>query len=82
MAVSGKTHVRRHCGDSPAASPYPFRIGTSYLLEYFAGKYRVDQFSFVDDKGDLHENTPISDSAVQTNFGCVLGCGIFELTKL
>jgi len=53
-----------------------------YLLECFDGKYHIDQFSFVDDRGDLHENTLISDGDVQRNFGCVYGCGIFELTKL
>ena len=56
-------------------------FSVSYLLETFADKYQMDQFSFVDDKGDLHENTPITDSAVQNNFGCVFGCGIFEMTK-
>jgi SAM-dependent methyltransferase len=57
-------------------------FSVSYLLECFDGKYRIDQFSFVDDRGDLHENAPISDGDVQSNFGCVYGCGIFELTKL
>ena len=57
-----------------------FSVG--YLLECFHGKYRVDQFLFVDDRGDLHENTPMSDDGVRSNFGCVYGCGIFELTKL
>lgn len=57
-------------------------FSSGYLLECFDGKYRIDQFSFVDDRGDLHENTPISDGDVQSNFGCVYGCGIFELTKL
>ena len=54
----------------------------SYLLECFDGKYRIDEFSFVDDRGNLHENALISDGGVQSNFGCVFGCGIFELTKL
>lgn len=54
----------------------------SYLLECFSGKYHIDQFSYVDDQGDLHENTPITDSGIENNFGCVFGCGIFEMTKL
>jgi SAM-dependent methyltransferase len=57
-----------------------FSVG--YLLECFEGKYHIDQFSFVDDQGDLHENTPITDSDIKNNFGCVYGCGIFEMTKL
>lgn len=57
-----------------------FSVG--YLLECFDGKYSIDEFSFVDDRGDLHENVPISERDVQSNFGCVYGCGIFELTKL
>ena len=54
----------------------------SYLLGCFTGKYKVDVFSYVDDNGDLHENAVLSESEVQRNFGCVFGCGIFELTKL
>ncbi len=53
----------------------------NYLLELFAGKYRIDQFSFVDDRGDLHEDVPLCEDSIQTNFGCVYGCGILEMTK-
>jgi hypothetical protein len=52
-----------------------------HLLECFAGKYRIDQFSFVDDGGDLHESVPMSESDIRDNFGCYYGCGIFEMTK-
>jgi len=57
-----------------------FSVG--YLLKCFEGRYLVDQFSFVDDRGDLHEDVALSESDVQKNFGCVYGCGIFELTRL
>jgi SAM-dependent methyltransferase len=57
-------------------------FSVNYLLECFDGKYHIDQFSFVDDQGDLHENTPITDKDVKRNFGCAFGCGIFEMTKL
>ena len=53
-----------------------------YLLECFADKYQVDGFSFVDDRGSLHENVALSADEVRRNFGCRFGCGIFELTKL
>jgi SAM-dependent methyltransferase len=54
----------------------------SYLLELFDGKYHIDLFSLVDDHGELHENVPITETNAQNNFGCVYGCGIFEMTKL
>ena len=54
----------------------------SYLLELFTEKYHIDHFSFVDDKGDLHENASITETSEQNNFGCLYGCGIFEMTKL
>jgi len=57
-----------------------FSVG--YLLECVEGKYHTDHFSFVDDHGDLHENALITDNDVKRNFGCVYGCGIFEMTKL
>ena len=53
----------------------------AYLLELLDGKYTIDHFSFVDDRGDLHENASLSKSNEENNFGCVYGCGIFELTK-
>jgi SAM-dependent methyltransferase len=57
-------------------------FSVTYLMECFDGRYHIDRFSFVDDQGDLHENAPIMDDSVQNNFGCVYGCGIFEMTKL
>jgi hypothetical protein len=57
-----------------------FSIG--YLLELFIDKYQIDNFSYVDDRGDLHENVPIAETSIQDNFGCIYGCGIFEMTKL
>ncbi len=57
-------------------------FSVDFLLEKFSGKYHIDQFSFVDDHGDLHENIPLTDSAVKDSFDCIFGCGIFEMTKL
>ncbi len=57
-----------------------FSVG--YLREYFREKFELDQFSYVDDAGDLYENVEITDEDVERNYGCHLGCGIFELTKL
>ncbi len=57
-------------------------FSVSYLLDLFRQKYRINQFSFVDDEGNLHENEPLTESRVNDNFGCFHGCGIFEMTKL
>jgi len=57
-----------------------FSVG--FLLECFSGKYYIDQFSLVDDQGDLHENIPLANIEANDNFGCVYGCGIFEMTKI
>jgi SAM-dependent methyltransferase len=53
----------------------------NYLRQCFDGKYCVDQFSYVDDEGNLHENVPITHPDAKDNFGCGYGCGIFEMTK-
>lgn len=54
-----------------------------YLLKIFKNKYKIDTFSYVDDKGDLHENQDLNNQqAIESNFGCRYGCGIFEMTKL
>jgi hypothetical protein len=53
-----------------------------YLLDTFAGLYRIDRFSYVDDSGDFHENASLAPAEVAANFGCSFGLGIFEMTKL
>jgi len=53
-----------------------------YLLKLFKDKYSINSFSFVDDKGDLHESVELKESDIQNNFGCECGCGIFEMTKI
>ncbi len=57
-------------------------FSVSYLIKCFADKYHIARFSFVDDQERLHENTGITAADEQNNFGCLLGCGIFEMTKL
>jgi SAM-dependent methyltransferase len=57
-----------------------FRV--DYLLKIFTPDYSIDHFSFVDDGGDLHENVPLTEEGIKTNFGCRFGFGIFEMTKL
>jgi SAM-dependent methyltransferase len=53
----------------------------SYLLNLFDGKYAITSFSYVDDKGDLHENVSLSKENIESNLLCRYGCGIFELTR-
>lgn len=52
-----------------------------YLLSLLAEKYNVMCFSFVDDRGNLHENVPLQAADVENSYGCRYGCGIFELVK-
>jgi len=53
-----------------------------YLLNLFKNKYDIVSFSFVDDKGDLHENVELSESIINGNCNCIYGCGIFDLIKI
>jgi len=52
-----------------------------YLLSIFQPKYEIIEFSYVDEKGDLHRNASLSEDNIKTNFNCELGCGIFEFIK-
>jgi hypothetical protein len=52
-----------------------------YLLDCLEPGFRVDDFAFVDDDGDLHEHAELNAGDVDNNFGCTYGCGIFEATK-
>jgi SAM-dependent methyltransferase len=53
-----------------------------YLLDIFKANYNLITFSYVDDKGDFHEDVIINQTDMYRNYGCNYGCGIFELTKI
>ena len=53
-----------------------------YLTAIFENKYRIDTFSFVNDEGDLFENIQLNTVAINNDYKCRSGLGIFELTKL
>lgn len=50
-----------------------------YLLGILTKGFELESFSYVDDKGDFHENIPLTQSLIDTNCGCDFGCGIFTL---
>lgn len=53
----------------------------AYVLQLFSEKFVLDQFSYVDDTGDIFEDVTLTKDAIDKNFGCWYGCGIFEFTK-
>lgn len=53
-----------------------------YLINMFAKRFIIENFSYVDDKGDLFENAELTSCKINTNFDCNYGCGIFELRKI
>jgi len=53
-----------------------------YLMEIFSENFELQQLSYVDDKGDFHENINLNSPEIDKNFGCTFGCGIFVLKKL
>jgi SAM-dependent methyltransferase len=42
---------------------------------------KLEEFSFVDDSGNLHRKVDLTDKIVNENAGCTFGCGIFEFEK-
>jgi hypothetical protein len=53
-----------------------------HLLEMIKGHYRIDSFSYIDDKGNLWQDAALTEDAVRNNCSCHYGCGILELTRL
>ncbi len=56
-------------------------FSVEYLLDFFKENFRLDTFSYVNDKGDLFEDVKLTPENIKTNFNCHWGCGIFEMTK-
>ena len=52
-----------------------------YLSKILFDKFNLVSFSYVDDNNNLHEDVAITPEAMQSNFGCQYGCGIFVLVK-
>jgi hypothetical protein len=57
-------------------------FAVKYLLTLLEARFTLRNFSYVDDRGDLHENIDMAEEQHLANFGCHYGCGIFELEKL
>ena len=58
-------------------------FSVAYIDELFKARgLQIEQFSFVDDSGNLHENVPLTSRDMEQSFGCNYGCGIFEATKI
>jgi hypothetical protein len=57
-------------------------LAINTILQMAKDRFDLVQFSYVDDKGDLHENTPLDFARIDANCGCSYGCGIFELRKI
>jgi SAM-dependent methyltransferase len=53
----------------------------NYLIEKLHSLFSIKSFSFVDDKGDFHENVGLITENIESNCGCEYGCGIFTLIK-
>ncbi|GAA4456203.1 hypothetical protein GCM10023189_25050 [Nibrella saemangeumensis] len=54
----------------------------SYLLQLFTPRYEIISFSYINDNEQLFENVDWKTDAVKNNFGCLYGCGIFEMKKI
>lgn len=53
-----------------------------YLLDHFQNNFTLVSFSYVDDKGDLHENINLTEDMIKNSCHCNYGCGIFEFRKI
>lgn len=57
-------------------------FSVQFLRDYFSKMYHIASFSYVDDMGLMHSNVNLADNPeLKENFGCIYGCGVFELIK-
>jgi hypothetical protein len=52
-----------------------------YLLEMIMPIYEIDNFSYINDQNEFHEQVEITEEAIANNCECHYGCAIFELRK-
>jgi SAM-dependent methyltransferase len=54
-----------------------------YIMNNMIGsRYKIDSFSYVNDKGDLVRDAALDEESVKNSFSLHYGCGIFELSKI
>ena len=53
----------------------------NYLLSLFKQGFLLKNFSYVDDRGDLHVDVSMTPELIDSDCRCNYGCGIFELQK-
>lgn len=52
-----------------------------YLINLFQNDFQIENFSYVNDFGDLFTDVKLNDTDIKNYYGCTYGCGIFELIK-
>ena len=56
-------------------------FGLKYLIELLQQRFSIENFSYVDDKGDLFKNVVLTAEQIKSDLNCTYGCAIFELIK-
>ncbi len=57
-------------------------FSVKYILEKLNNRFKVEDFHYVNDKGDLIHSVQMTQFNIDSNFGCEYGCGIFFLRKI
>lgn len=52
-----------------------------FILKLIEPDFLLENFSYVDDNGDLHENISLESKDASSSFNLDYGCGIFEMKK-
>lgn len=53
-----------------------------YLVNIITPLFKIIDFAYIDDNGQMNENVPLEGNEFLNNFFCNYGCGIFELRKI
>lgn len=56
-------------------------FNVNYLLNLFQPDYDLITFSYINDTNEFFPEVTLSKSAIENNFNCKYGCGIFEMKK-
>jgi SAM-dependent methyltransferase len=56
-------------------------FSVQYLFDFLQEEFSLIALSVVDDSGVFHKNVLVDTDSVFGNYGCVYGCGIFEMKK-
>ena len=81
IAPGGRFYLSAPMGETRVEFNAHRVFSPGYLLGLVEHEFDLVRFSYEDDDFGFHDDVPLDEANMEDAFGCVFGCGIYELVK-